>query len=189
VRIQTVRNTTSSSVPGVERIANAPNNRLVPYARWPLRTAKPASLWRVASRDPSGVRQSVGGCMDGRTNPRLPSNVTHPPTPVRPALRGTSHGALAWLHALVRRTAASLTADRWGSTRSRDDAERDRGREREEGRAASSGEAKHACANEESWRLPPSKARHLSPKAEAAAAVSTQQQQRACAKRNGWGLG
>jgi hypothetical protein len=63
-------------------------------------------------------------------------------------------------HALVRRTAASLPADRWGSE-TQSTTERPR-RERERDTQARSGEAKHACANEESWRPPPSKARHLS---------------------------
>jgi hypothetical protein len=63
-------------------------------------------------------------------------------------------------HKLVRRTAASLPADRWGSE-TQSTTERPR-RERERDTQARSGEAKHACANEESWRPPPSKARHLS---------------------------
>jgi hypothetical protein len=93
---------------------------------------------------------------------RDPSNVSHPPRPsgtARPwRARLAARVGTRW--SVVPPHHCPLTGgdQRGAETQSTTDRPR---RERERDTQARSGEAKHACANEESWR-PPSKARHLS---------------------------
>jgi hypothetical protein len=94
---------------------------------------------------------------------RDPSNVSHPPRPsgtARPwRARLAARVGTRW--SVVPPHHCPLTGgdQRGAETQSTTDRPR---RERERDTQARSGEAKHACANEESWRPPPSKARHLS---------------------------